>query len=248
MASYGQVLYQRAVGEAPEMESGKAAAHLLRGVLRSGDHLLDVGCGAGHYLRTLRREFSFPFGYTGVDATVGYIALAKKAFVHDEDAAFLVGDIEKLPADDRSADIVLCCNVLLHLPRIAPAMQELWRVTRRTLLIRTLVGETSFRIKQVREWEGMHTPEDSLFDEEGEPHRFHYFNIYSERYMRWLCERLTNVSRCSIEPDLDFDLAALTESQWPEQSKPPDLTRTIGGMQRNGSILEPWAFIRLDRN
>lgn len=245
MPDYGQVMYQRAVGEAQEMESSKATAHVLDGILQHGDRLLDVGCGAGHYLRTLRRSFSFPFHYTGIDATQNYVDLAKKAFADDGDSDFHVGDIERLPVDDQSYDVVTCCNVLLHLPRIAPAIAELWRCAKRTVVIRMLAGDMSFRIKQVREWEEGH--DNAIFDADGEPLRFHYFNIYSKRYVESLCKALPGVASCVITDDRDFDPAAFDEKQWPEKEKPQDLTRMLGGMQRNGYILQPWAFIRLDR-
>jgi ubiquinone/menaquinone biosynthesis C-methylase UbiE len=247
-ASYGQVLYDRATGKAPEMESSKAAAKRLQGVLGQGDKVLDVGCGAGHYLRTLRRVFTFPFSYTGVDATQNYVDLAAKAFTDDAHAKFLRGDIEKIPVDDRSFDTVLCMNVLLHLPRIAPAVRELWRATKRTMLIRTMVGEKSFRIKQVREWEGdVAGHNDPLFDAEGEPLNFHYFNIYSKKYVEWLCSTLPGAKPCTIEADSDFDPAALSVAAWPDTFKPGDITQAMGGLQVNGSIIEPWAFIRVDR-
>ncbi|MEI8229663.1 MAG: class I SAM-dependent methyltransferase [Candidatus Peregrinibacteria bacterium] len=249
MQSYGEVLYKRATGEAPEMESSKAAARRLKKIVKQGNTILDVGCGAGHYLRSLRNAISVPFFYTGIDATQFYVELAGKAFSNDPNASFRRGDIEALPVENQSFDIVLCMNVLLHLPRILPAIRELWRATERTLLIRTMVGEKSFRIKQVREWEKEVTgAEDPLFDADGEPLRFHYFNIYSERYVRWICSTLPDVANCSIEQDRDFNPKALTTAHWPDKTKPADLTKILGGQQVNGSIIEPWAFIRIDRS
>lgn len=248
MPSYGEVLYKRAIGEAPEMESSKAAARRLKGILKQGDTVLDVGCGAGHYLRSLRNNFDFSFPYMGIDATQSYVDLAVKAYKNDPAASFRQGDIEALPVKDQSFSVVLCMNVLLHLPRILPAMRELWRVTGRTLLIRTLVGEKSFRIKQIGENETeMKDTEDPLFDADGEPLRFHYFNIYSERYVRWICSTFPGVASCNIEQDHDFNPEALTAAHWPDKAKPGDLTQMLGSQQVNGSILEPWAFVRIDR-
>src|SRR2546425_11723761 len=48
---YGDLLRRRATGELPEMESAVAAADQVAKLLRSGGHILDVGAGAGHYLR-----------------------------------------------------------------------------------------------------------------------------------------------------------------------------------------------------
>ena len=74
---YGVVFYRRATGELPEMESSKALALLLKDRVKQDDHILDVGCGGGHYLRSLRNTVNVSFRYTGVDITASYIDLAK---------------------------------------------------------------------------------------------------------------------------------------------------------------------------
>lgn len=66
---YGEVLYRRAIGEFPEMESSKAVAACVENIAKPIDRILDVGCGAGHYLRSLDRVLPFEFHYMGVDAT-----------------------------------------------------------------------------------------------------------------------------------------------------------------------------------
>ena len=80
---YGNLLYRRATGDLPEMESSKVVARLVKDWLRGGDAILDVGCGSGHYLRSLRRHISSDFSYTGVDATAAYIDLARQAWQGD---------------------------------------------------------------------------------------------------------------------------------------------------------------------
>ena len=62
----------------PEMESSKALAKILKKQIFENDNVLDVGCGCGHYLKSLLSEIGVPFKYTGVDATNYYIELAKK--------------------------------------------------------------------------------------------------------------------------------------------------------------------------
>ena len=176
---YGDRLFSRAIGEAPEMESSKAVAARLRGVARPADQILDVGCGAGHYLRSLTRILPFTFQYTGVDATPRYVELARQAFASSPNAVFKTGDIYALPFADASYDLVMSNNLLLHLPSIQKPLQELCRVARRHVLVRTLVGERSFRIQEVR-------GSGDEFDENGEPHDFAYFNIYSKGYIEFL--------------------------------------------------------------
>lgn len=90
---YGEVLYKRATGELPEMESSKKIARVLSKYISDGTNVLDVGCGAGHYLRSLRRECGHDFSYLGVDATKNYIEQAKKAFNGDNRSDFSLADI-----------------------------------------------------------------------------------------------------------------------------------------------------------
>jgi ubiquinone/menaquinone biosynthesis C-methylase UbiE len=130
-AAYGELLYERAIGKQPEMESSKALARLMKTRVRSGDKILDVGCGAGHYLRSLKREIEVPFTYTGVDATAGYVELARKAWAGETAARFEVGDVFGLPFGDGEFDVVFSCNLLLHLPSITTPMREIVRVAKR---------------------------------------------------------------------------------------------------------------------
>jgi 2-polyprenyl-3-methyl-5-hydroxy-6-metoxy-1,4-benzoquinol methylase len=246
--TYGEVFYARAVGKAPEMESSKATARQLKGVIVPGSHVLDVGCGTGHYLRSLRREYTFPFSYEGADITPYYIRLAKKAYAHDSNAHFRVASIDDLPFKPRTFDIVMCCNVLLHLPDIVKPIRELWRVTCGTMLIRTHIGTTNFRIQQVPEPAVLKGKKDPVFHSNGEPIKHNFFhNIYSERYLRWLCGTLPDVADVSIEQDKDFDPRALGSAQWPEEKKPGDLTEVWNGMQVHHYILQPWCFLRVTR-
>lgn len=249
---YGEMLYHRAIGQAPEMESSKAVANFLEDILQPGSRILDVGCGAGHYLRSLRNRYPFQFFYMGVDATKAYIDLAEKAFANDADAQFRVDDIYNLSLDDQSFDIVLCNNLLLHLPGIVQPIGELWRVTKKTLLIRSMVGKNSFRIQQIPEWEpDLHDvaarTSDPFFDASGEPLRFHYFNIYSSKYITWCFQNLQGVENLRIWPDQDFSPDAFKTDDWPDEEKPANITKIVAGLQVNGYILEPWAFIQADR-
>lgn len=249
--SYGNLLYRRATGELPEMESAKAAAKLLKKWVKPGDRILDVGCGAGHYYRSIRREIDVPFSYAGVDATESYIALAQKAWQAKKNVSFQTGDVFALPFKDGEFDIVLSCNLFLHLPSIHIPISEVTRVAKRHVLIRTLVGERSFRIQDIASsWNDVTTATDTStlaeFDANGEPIRFAYFNIYSRNYVSKLISGLPGVQKFEITPDDQFDPAHITRETTREDAS-INTTRMIGGWQVNGYILEPWAFILIDK-
>lgn len=233
---YAQVLYKRATGELPEMECSKATAKILATWVKDGDNILDVGCGVGHYLRSLSNSLTANFSYTGLDNSTFYIELAEKAFLNRDRATFCKGDIYQLPFPEKSFDIVMANNVFLHLPSIERPFRELCRVSRKHVLIRTLVGERSFRIQEVR-------TQGDEFNEDGSPKSFNYYNIYSQAYIEYLLSSIPEVNKWEIVPDKDFDPKLISANA--EQSELRNVTRMISDWQVNGYILQPWVFIKV---
>jgi SAM-dependent methyltransferase len=237
---YGDLFFDRATGKLPEMESSKAAAQRIGALAKDGDSLLDVGCGGGHYYRSIRSRVTTPLRYTGLDATPYYVERARAAFAGDNDARFVVGDIFAIDFPDRSFDLVMCNNVLLHLPNIVKPLRELCRVARRQLLVRTLVGEKSYVIQDVNP--GI---DGEDFDADGKPLGFHYLNICGEAYVRHLLAKTSRVVRVQIEIDREFsperiaDTARAMPGAW-------DATKVTEGMQHSGPIMFPWQWITID--
>lgn len=246
---YGDLLFKRATGDLPEMESSKATAKIIKSWAKPNDSILDVGCGAGHYLKSLKNEIEFPFSYTGVDATANYISLARKAFQGIRDVHFDIADIYELPFADGDYDIVMCCNLLLHLPSIEQPLKELIRVSNRKVLIRTLIGNRSFRIQDV------FSPEthpklfsgkaDKIeFDKSGEPFNFGYYNIYSKDYICRLLQSIENLKGFEIVVDNNYDPKQI-EAEKNREDSAPDTTTIVDGWQVNGYVLQPWCFIEI---
>lgn len=238
-AAYGDLLYQRATGALPEMESSKAVAKRLAGVLRDGDRLLDAGCGAGHFHVSIRTRVPCRVHYHGIDATAAYIDLARRAFADVADVSFAVDDLFALTLADRSVDVTMCNTVLPFLPTLARPLAELCRVTRRFVILRMLVAERSFQVREV-----FSRDDGDEFDEAGEPRSFGFCNIYSHRYVHRLLAAIPGVQTVEIEPDVDFDPQRLANPA--EQAfKRDNATTVVNGMQVNGSIIMPWAFVKI---
>lgn len=89
----------------------------------AGQHVLDIGCGAGALVAILRREF---------DATVWGLdvvpALLKMAHQHVPEAAFITGSVYQLPLPTASLDGITATNVLYLLAEPHAAVQEIARV------------------------------------------------------------------------------------------------------------------------
>ena len=101
--------------------------------LKAGDHVLDVGCGAGDDARALA-EMVGPTGrVVGVDPSVAMVEEARRRGTGGGPAAsieFQVGDIYRLPFPDGAFDTARADRVFQHLPDPLAALAALRRATR----------------------------------------------------------------------------------------------------------------------
>ena len=244
---YGEIFYQRATGQLPEMESSKAVAKILRDIINDNDTLVDMGCGGGHYLLSIAKNINKNFDYIGLDRTANYLELAKRAWENKQgfnninSIRFQQGNIYDIPLEANTADVVVCNNVLLHLPSVEKPINELIRVSRKYVLIRTLVGRTSFRIQQVN-------PEEK-YDSEGEPVNYNYHNIYSEDYIRGMISQIGNFKDVKIWLDNDYDADGINNAVhiYDDIDNRHKATTVVNGMQTNNYIIQPWSFILIEK-
>ena len=106
---------------------------------RTGDRILDVGCGTGYFVRMLAEIAGPPGSVVGVDAAPEMIAHASSRSRSAANVSFEVGSAGALSFPDSSFDVVVSSLTMHH---VAPAeqlaaVQEMRRVLRPggTLLI-----------------------------------------------------------------------------------------------------------------
>lgn len=100
--------------------------------LRRGETVLDLGSGAGNDAFIARHEVGTEGRVIGVDMTPEMIAQARGnatrlAFANVE---FRLGEIERLPVDANTVDVVISNCVLNLVPNKAQAFAEMFRVLR----------------------------------------------------------------------------------------------------------------------
>src|SRR3954464_2683153 len=94
----------------------EAIIHLA--TLKTGDDVLDIGCGTGTLAIAATRHVGPTGAVPGVDAARAMIArAARKARKAEARATFEVAVVENLPFPDRRFDVVFSTLMLHHLPR-----------------------------------------------------------------------------------------------------------------------------------
>jgi SAM-dependent methyltransferase len=117
-------------------------SRLLSEVAQLGPQtVLDAGCGEGHVTEWLTE--ALPRGaITGLEGR----AAALDAFrARNPSARAVEGDLTSTPFDDDAFELVVCTEVLEHLPDPCAALRELARVCRGHLLL-TVPYEPFFRV------------------------------------------------------------------------------------------------------
>lgn len=110
--------YQR-----PHIDLGGRSIDLAE--LCGDERLLDVGCGNGAYLATLRARRHRGL-ICGADLSVGMVQCARRA----TDGPLVVCDAQAVPFDDDAFDVTFAMHMLYHVPDRALALDELRRVLR----------------------------------------------------------------------------------------------------------------------
>jgi SAM-dependent methyltransferase len=99
-------------------------AALERVALEPGQSVLDIGCGAGVFLRLVADRGARAFG---LDASEALIAAARERV---PEADLRVGDMESLPYDDNSSDLVTGFNSFFFANDMVAALAEAGRVAK----------------------------------------------------------------------------------------------------------------------
>ncbi len=97
--------------------------------LRTGDRVLDAGCGTGRALPPLRAAVGASGVVLGADLTPAMLREAARAG-RDRDGQLLLTDVAALPLRSRSLDAVFGAGLISHLGNPAENLRELARVVR----------------------------------------------------------------------------------------------------------------------
>ncbi|MDR0356706.1 MAG: class I SAM-dependent methyltransferase [Deltaproteobacteria bacterium] len=141
--SLRELCRRRALDLEPEMDCAAQGAELLAPLVRQmafAPKLLDVGCGGGHFLHSLKRR-GLEVDYYGLDSSPSLIETAQKAFAEQnlDPARLMLGDVSHLC--DFSCHLAVMINVLSFNPDFRAPLERLAETGAKALLIRDNFGE-----------------------------------------------------------------------------------------------------------
>jgi SAM-dependent methyltransferase len=226
-------------------------------MMNVGSTILEVGCSSGHLLRTLSKKGK-NLKYVGVDIDhyailKGNAELNRIELVGIKSAQLIEAEVTKLPFKDKSFDIVVSLNVLEHLNEPSRAIRELLRCSNKFLVIRTLVSDQTFIVKEVRNSDhrdlgyshlDLPSPSDEL-DEFGEPKVFIYQNVYSKALLSQILETEKSVFIWQNIEDTMFDQNAFDLDN--SMSNLPRATKVINGKQVRGLFIDTNYWIVIEK-
>ena len=128
---YPEALLARVPEGSAESFAGVANPFSL-GALRSGERVLDLGCGAGLDSLVAAQMVGPAGSVTGIDMTPEMLAKARAgaAELGLGNVDFVEGEAERLPFDDASFDVVISNGVIDLIPDKDAVFAELHRVLR----------------------------------------------------------------------------------------------------------------------
>jgi SAM-dependent methyltransferase len=194
--------------------------------------------------RTIKKNFT----YTGVDPYDIFLDKAKKAWRNYKNVSFKKGNIFKLPFKNGEFDIVICNNVLLHIPNLIKPIKELLRVAKRTVIIRTHIHDKSYRIQLVynnKWWKYTNVKPKNEFDKKGNPRSFSYFDVVSEDYFKSIVLKPYPKAKIVINEDNFFNAKLINKSS--KKEKRPGATKIVNGMQVSDLLILPNKIVEINK-
>jgi len=243
---YLNVSIKRSKGKLPDMEVAKAYTKIINKIKNKKISILDVGCLTGHFNRTFRKYLKKEYTYTGVDPWKIHIDAAKKVWKNSKNTSFKLGWAQKIPYKKSQFDVVICSNVLTHIPEIKKPLKEMLRTTKKFLILRTPVHNKSYRIQMVlnSKWfKYTNVKPENEFDGFGEPRVYEYYDVHSFEYLKSTIKKISPKFKIKFIKDIFFSAKNIQD----KKAKKLNKTVVINGQQVSDLLILPHYFVVIEK-
>ena len=245
---YLNISIKRSLGKLPHMEVAKAYSNIINKIKikKKQISILDVGCLTGHFNNTFKKKLKNNFTYTGIDPWKLHIDAANKIWKNDKNANFKIGWAQKIPFKKDEFDIVICSNVITHIPEIIRPLKEMLKVTKKYLIIRTPIHDKSYRIQMVlnSKWfKYTNVKPENEFDKKGNPRVYEYYDVHSQDYFYSVIKSLDKKAKVKFIKDTFFSTKSINNKNEKKLNK----TKIIDGMQVSDLLILPHQFVIIEK-
>ena len=133
---------RRCLREVEEMTAHAQAAELLAPLAKSGDTVLDAGCGSGYFFHSLNRR-SISTDYFGIDASEDLIAIGRDTMPRFGLPADRLS-VQRIEDTDGKCDHVVCLNVLSNIDNYHRPLERLLLMARKSVVLRGICSRMAF--------------------------------------------------------------------------------------------------------
>lgn len=244
--NYLSVSVKRSKGILPDMEVAKAYSKIINKIKKKDISILDVGCLSGHFNKTFERYLKKKFTYTGIDPWKIHIDAAKKIWKNSFNTSFKLGWAQKIPFKNSNFDIVICSNVLTHIPEIKKPLKEMIRTAKKFLILRTPVHDKSYRIQMVlnSKWfKYTKIKPENEFDKNGNPKVYEYYDVHSFDYLKATIKKISPKCKIKFIKDTYFSKKNIQNKKEKKLNK----TIIINGQQVSDLLILPHYFVIVEK-
>lgn len=125
---------RRCLREVEEMTAHAQAAELLASRVKSGDAVLDTGCGSGYFFHSLASR-SISVHYFGIDASESLIAIGRDTLPKFGLPAERL-TVQRIEDTDGTCEHVVCLNVLSNIDNYHRPLERMLLMARKSVILR----------------------------------------------------------------------------------------------------------------
>jgi len=255
--AYLDLQKKRADGSLPEMGSACRVSEIIANKAshledeKLGIDILDVGCAAGHYYRSLIKRNLHLRKYTGLEVDVAMVSAANQIWsqeIREKKMCFINNSIEDFNAPHKF-DFVMCINAFMYFSDGYDSLRRLMRISKKYLIIRSYFTNANYRIMRAQTSQNHDKSlfkESEIFDDNGNMRCYDFWNMYSFSYIESAAKRID--SKATVEWIADNNILSSIEEEQVLNIQKRGATEIVGNEEVVYPFFLPWKYLVINLN